>query len=89
MSKSAPEYGYCATTVFMATLGVAVTGAIIAGSAARFVPARHAAWAVVAGCGVMVIVLGVVSTGRWALATAERNGARLATDMSPTPEGAR
>jgi hypothetical protein len=44
---------------------------------------------VVAGCGVMVIVLGVVSTGRWALATAERNGARLATDMSPTPEGAR
>ena len=30
-----------------------------------------------------------VSTGRWALATAERNGARLATDMSPAPEGAR
>jgi high-affinity Fe2+/Pb2+ permease len=30
---------------------------------------------VVAGCGVMVIVLGMVSTGRWALATAERNGA--------------
>jgi EmrB/QacA subfamily drug resistance transporter len=72
-----------------AALGVAVTGAIIAGSAARFVHASHAAWTVVAGCGVMVIVLGVVSTGRWALATAERNGARLATDMSPTPEGAR
>jgi sugar phosphate permease len=43
----------------------------------------------VAGCGVMVVVLGLVSTGRWALATAERNGARLATDMSPVPEGAR
>ena len=28
-------------------------------------------------------MLGIVSTGRWALATAERNGARLATDISP------
>jgi hypothetical protein len=44
---------------------------------------------VVAGCGVIVVLLGIVSTGRWALATAERNGARLATDMSPAPEGAR
>ena len=72
-----------------AALGVAVTGAIIASNSAGFVHASHAAWTVVAGCGVIVIVLGVVSTGRWALATAERNGARLATDMSPVPEGAR
>ena len=43
----------------------------------------------VTGCGVMVMLRGMVSTGRWALATAERNGARLATDMSPAPEGAR
>jgi EmrB/QacA subfamily drug resistance transporter len=72
-----------------AALGVAVTGAIIAASSAGFVHASHAAWAVVAGCGLTVMLLGTVSTGRWALATAERNGARLATDMSPTPEGAR
>jgi MFS family permease len=72
-----------------AAVGVAVTGAIIAGSSAGFVHASHAAWAVVAGGGVMVMLLGIVSTGRWALATAERNGARLATDMSPAPEGAR
>src|ERR1017187_4258824 len=72
-----------------AAVGVAVTGAIISDSSAGFVHASHAAWAVVAGCGVMVIVLGIVSTGRWALATAERNGARLATDMNPAPEGAR
>jgi hypothetical protein len=70
-----------------AALGVAVTGAIIAASSAGFVHASHAARAVLAGCGVMVMLLGMVSTGRWALATAERNGARLATDMSP-PEGA-
>ena len=37
----------------------------------------------------LLMLLGMVSTGRWALATAERNGARLATAMSPTPEGAR
>ena len=72
-----------------AAIGVAVTGAIIAASSAGFVHASHAAWAVLAGCGVMVMVLGTVSTGRWALATAERNGARLAADMKPAPEGAR
>jgi EmrB/QacA subfamily drug resistance transporter len=71
-----------------AAVGVAVTGAIIAGSAAGFVHASHAAWAVVAGCGVMVVLLGMVSTGRWALATAERNGARLATHKSTALEGA-
>jgi EmrB/QacA subfamily drug resistance transporter len=70
-----------------AAVGVAVTGAIIASSsAAGFVPASHAAWAVLAGCGVMVVLLGMVSTGRWALATAERNGARLAADMKPAPD---
>jgi hypothetical protein len=37
----------------------------------------------------MVVVLGIISTGRWALATAERNGARLTTEMSPVPEGAK
>jgi MFS family permease len=72
-----------------AAVGVAVTGAIIAAGSAGFVHASHAAWTVVAACGVAVILLGMVSTGRWALGTAERNGARLATDMSPVPEGAR
>jgi len=71
-----------------AAIGVAVTGAIIAAGAAGFVDASHTAWAVVAGCGVMVVLLGIVSTGRWALATAERNGARLAAEISPAPEGA-
>ena len=71
-----------------AAVGVAVTGAMIASSSAGFVHASHAAWAVIAGCGVMVVLLAMVSTGRWALATAERNGARLATEMVPSPERA-
>ena len=62
-----------------AAVGVAVTGAIVASSSGGFVHASHAAWSVVAGCGVIVVLLGMFSTGRWALATAERNGGRLAT----------
>jgi predicted MFS family arabinose efflux permease len=72
-----------------AALGVAVTGAIIVAGSAGFVHASHAAWAVLAGCGVMVMLLGIVSTGRWALGTAERNGAHLSTDLSHAPDGAR
>ncbi len=66
-----------------AALGVAVTGAIVAAGSENFVHASHAAWAVVAGCGVTVVLLAMVSTGRWALAPAERNGMRLATDRGP------
>ena len=58
-------------------VGVAVTGAIIAADSAGFARAGHAAWAVLTGCGVMVALLGAVSTGRWALSTAQRNGTRL------------
>ncbi len=72
-----------------AAVGVAVTGAIIAASSTGFVHASHAAWAVLAGCGAMVMLLGMVSTGPWALATAERNGARLAADMTSASKGAR
>jgi EmrB/QacA subfamily drug resistance transporter len=60
-------------------LGVAVTGSIVAvGTGKTFVGASHAAWLVVCGCGVAVFFLGLASTGPWALATAKRNGERLA-----------
>ena len=72
-----------------AAVGVAVTGAIVAASSAGFVHASHVAWALLGACGVVVVLLGIVSTGRWALATAERNAARMASDMSPAPKGAR
>ena len=60
------------------SLGVAVTCSIVAlGTGATFVGASHAAWYVVAGCGAAVGLLGLVSTGGWARATASRNGERL------------
>jgi EmrB/QacA subfamily drug resistance transporter len=54
-------------------LGVAITGSLIAGAAdARLAAASHAAWAVLAGCGLAVAVIGYASTGRRALETARR-----------------
>jgi EmrB/QacA subfamily drug resistance transporter len=62
-------------------LGIAITGSILAGNLhggplrAGFVPASHAAWLVLAACGGVVFVLGLVTTGRWALGTAARTAA--------------
>jgi MFS family permease len=63
------------------SLGVAITGSILAGnlqgSSLRtgFVPASHAAWLLLAACGIVVFVLGLVTTGEWALGTAARTAA--------------
>jgi EmrB/QacA subfamily drug resistance transporter len=66
-----------------ATLGVAITGSIVANATgASFAIASHVAWAVLAGCGVAIFVLGFVSTGRWAAGTAERSRLSLVTDKS-------
>ena len=69
-----------------AAIGVAVSGAIVAASSAGFVAASHAAWAVLAGCGVATVLLGLASTGRWARARAERSGERL---TAQAPEATR
>jgi EmrB/QacA subfamily drug resistance transporter len=61
------------------SLGVAVTGSIVATTAsASFVAASHAAWLVIAGCGLTVLIVGLVSTGPWAQRTAARSSERLA-----------
>ncbi|MCR6485999.1 MFS transporter [Amycolatopsis sp. OK19-0408] len=54
------------------SLGVAVIGAIIAADERTPPGTGRVAWLIVAGCGVLVFVLGLVTTGRWALATANR-----------------
>ncbi|MFJ7216902.1 MFS transporter [Amycolatopsis sp. NPDC098790] len=62
------------------SLGVAVIGAVVAADAGTPPGTGHAVWAIVAGCGVLVFVLGLVTTGRWALATAARvNGSDQAS----------
>ncbi len=67
-----------------ATLGVAVIGSVLstglAGTdiGAGFVAAARPAWWIVVGCGVLVLVLGQLSSSRWAQASASE--AALAMD---------
>ncbi|HEY1664804.1 MAG TPA: MFS transporter [Trebonia sp.] len=66
-------------------LGVAITGSIVAGvPAAGLASASHAAWAVLAGCGLAVAALGYASTTRRALGTARRVREMLADEAPGT-----
>jgi len=61
-----------------ATLGVAVIGSMVAGhELAGFTAASHGGWAVVCGCGLAVLLLGLASTSGWARATAQRTREKL------------
>jgi EmrB/QacA subfamily drug resistance transporter len=64
---------------FGISVGVAVTGSIVAGTSVGFISSSRAAWAVLGGCGLVVLALGVMSTSSWARAAAARNGQRLAS----------
>ncbi len=67
-------------------LGVAVTGSILGTAAgAGLSSASHAAWWFTAACGAMVLVIGAMSTGRWAERTARRCGALLEAEAVPVP----
>ncbi len=75
------------------TLGVAIAGAIAATALGAvgpsFVASSHAAWWVVTGCGLAVLVLGLLSTTGWANATARRiaeESAQLAHAEAPDAE---
>lgn len=82
------------------TLGVAVIGAVLAagvadagssyggGAAGEFVAASRAAWWIITGCGVCVLLVGAVSSGRWARGTARRTAERLEEPAAGGPSGA-
>ena len=61
-----------------ATLGVAVIGLLVAGhEGAGFTAASHGGWAVVCGCGLAVLLVGVASPSAWARRTAQRTSGLL------------
>ncbi|MFF9812276.1 MFS transporter [Streptomyces sp. NPDC014006] len=68
------------------TLGVAVVGAVLASGVGAssyreaFVSAANPGWWILVGCGLAVLVLGVLSSGRWARETASRTAERLQSD---------
>jgi EmrB/QacA subfamily drug resistance transporter len=61
------------------TLGVAISGTIVGSALARggmaFTRAEHGVWWLVLGLGAGIVVLGLLSTGRWALGSARRAAA--------------
>ncbi|MEU0964890.1 MFS transporter [Streptomyces sp. NPDC005917] len=65
------------------TLGVAVIGAVLASGISSssyrqtFVTAARPGWWILAGCGLAVLIIGALTNGRWARATAQRAAERL------------
>jgi len=69
------------------SLGVAVTGSIVATSVGvGYLSASHAAWTVLAGLGITVFLVGLISTGRGARDAAARNAVRLAQRAEETAD---
>jgi hypothetical protein len=69
------------------TLGVAVSGSIVGATVNQgglaFTLATHAVWWMVAGLGLVIIALALITTSKWALASAQR-----ATALFDSVEGA-
>jgi EmrB/QacA subfamily drug resistance transporter len=69
------------------SLGVAIVGSVLAASLRGgmhegFLQAAHAGWWVMAGCGYAVLLLGLLSTTRWAKATVSRVAGGVTTARS-------
>ncbi|WP_020390620.1 MFS transporter [Kribbella catacumbae] len=60
-----------------ASLGVAIVGAVLTARLSGpletgFVPAARLGWFIIAGCGVLVLIFGLITSGRWARSTAAK-----------------
>ncbi len=71
-------------------LGVAVVGSAALSALhgpfrLDFASASHAGWWIVTGCGVGVLLVGVLTSGRWARLTADRTARRLMPADADTP----
>ena len=74
------------------SLGVAVVGAAVTSAMhgllrVNFAQASHVGWWIIAGCGAAVLLLGVITTGQWALGTAARTAGSIASDETRLPVG--
>jgi EmrB/QacA subfamily drug resistance transporter len=76
-----------------AALGVAVVGSAALSALhgpfrPGFADASHAGWWIIAGCGAAILLLGLVTSGRWARGTAERTAGLLVTPAARVPVSA-
>jgi EmrB/QacA subfamily drug resistance transporter len=67
----------------VAVVGSAVTSALVGSFVHGFAAASHIGWWIITGCGLLVLVVGMLTSGRWARATADRTAGRL---MSGEPK---
>jgi EmrB/QacA subfamily drug resistance transporter len=72
----------------VALAGSAVTSALHGSLRTGFVQASHAGWLIIAGFGVLVLATGLLTSGRWAQATAARTADRLMSDEPKVPVAA-
>jgi EmrB/QacA subfamily drug resistance transporter len=76
------------------SLGVAVVGSVLNSRlhgpiSTGFAEAGRPAWWIIAGCGFAVLVLGAVTSSRWALSTRERTAFLFAADEPQQPAAVR
>jgi EmrB/QacA subfamily drug resistance transporter len=72
----------------VAVVGAAVTSAMHGPLGVNFAQASHVGWWIIAGCGAAVLVLSLVTTGRWALGTAARTAESMTSDETRLPVAA-
>jgi len=53
-------------------VGSVLSSGLAGSSRTGFAAASHPAWWIVAGCGLAVLGIGALTTGRWAVGTTER-----------------
>ncbi len=61
----------------VAIIGSATISALHGSFRGQFATASHAGWWILVGCGVLVLVLGIIVSGSWARRTAQRTAERL------------
>jgi MFS family permease len=72
----------------VAVVGSAVTSVLVGSLRAGFATASHVGWWIITGCGLVVLIVGLVTSGQWARQTAARTADRLMSEEDePVPVG--
>src|SRR5580692_13188 len=72
----------------VAVVGSAVTSVMVGPMRTGLTAASHVGWWIITGCGLVVLVVGLVTSGRWARRTAARTADRLMSEEEePVPVG--
>ena len=72
----------------VAVVGSAVTSVLVGSLRTGFATASHVGWWIITGCGLVVLIVGLVTSGQWARQTAARTADRLMSEEDePVPVG--